>query len=273
MSAYNKIINLSALKNLEYLSIVNGRVDKETVKGLDKLVKLQMENCNDFDNSLMLSDLSHLKILDIALYPDFAPDFAPDFPPVFKFRMNENFFNPFKNLKMLRLFVSCELSNLDFLKNKSLSQLEYLSLNGCQVVDVKKGSFSKLKSLVFLDMSESLFTETSSGELDIFMAIENLGEGKEIELKKDVFEGLGSLKTLDLSSNSIEKIDRDVFKNTPKLEHLKIGGNRCKLGKSLISHLKHLKTVEVFKDDVNRKKIDLTLMDALKQANIEIIIK
>ena len=119
MSAYNKIINLSALKNLEYLAIVNARVDKETVKGLDKLVKLKMENCNDFDNSFMLCDMSHLKILEIDLFPDF--------PPFFKFRMNENFFNPFKTLKMLRLFVSCELSNLDFLKNKSLSQLEYVN--------------------------------------------------------------------------------------------------------------------------------------------------
>ena len=89
-----------------------------------------------------------------------------------------------------------------------------------------------------------------------------------------VFNGLSGLKTLVLNL-IVDKdnflIHPEEFNNTPMLTYLKLSGNRCKLDENTFSHLKHLKTIEFDKSELNF--IDSNVLDTLRRSNIEIIIQ
>ena len=269
MDDINIVINLKALKNLEYISISGCSISQEMFIGLDKLIGMRLYNCSVLNSPLkrdLFSYIDNLQSLELIHFLRFI--YNPEF--------NLDCLNAFKNLKKLRVCIRHDyLENLDFLKYESFSNLEYLNLNWCKIENIKENDFSKLKNLRYLDMSRNRFYF----EPNVFLGLDSLEtlvikrsllNHKKVALKKGVFNGLRSLKTLNLTSNNIEYINPEVFIDTPKLNHLKIGGINCKLNENTFSHLKQLKTIEMAKSDLNH--IDLNVLETLKISNIELFI-
>jgi hypothetical protein len=295
--------NLSSLRNLEYLSITNGSVNHETFIGLNKLISLKLNRCGvfccrDFD---ILSNLCNLEILEInkLSFPvnlDGLENLAVLYLSDIKnFDYIKNLSDNLRGLKLR--FSGVESNTMEFFKRYSFPNLTHLLLvNGfnpdwlnslsnliklqirirriCNI-NIKGDLFSKLKNLRYLDISRNRFYF----EPNVFLGLDNLEtlvikrsllNHKKVALQKGVFNGLSSLKSLDLTSNNIEFIDQEVFIHTPNLTHLKIGGINCKLDEKTFCHLKNLKTIEMSKSDLNH--IDSNVLETFKRSNIKILI-
>ena len=302
MEATNKVENLSSLRNLEYLSITNGSVNHETFIGLNKLISLKLNRCGvfccrDFD---ILSNLCNLEILEINKL-SFPVNLHSLENLAFLSLSDVKDFDYIKNLsdnlRGLKLrFSGVESNTMGFFKRYSFPNLTHLLLvdgfnpdwlnSFSNLVKLRirirrncninlKGDFSKLKNLRYLDISRNRFYFEPNmflglDSLETLIIKRSLLNHKKVALKKGVFNGLRSLKTLDLTSNNIEYIHPEVFIDTPKLNHLKIGGINCKLNENTFSHLKQLKTIEMAKSDLNH--IDLNVLETLKISNIELFI-
>ena len=261
--------NLNCVQNLEYLSISNGIIKQEAFIGLDKLTRLKLENCDVYDNSLHSEIFSHLKSIENLETSNFPKNLDVD-------KFNLDWLKPLVNLKKLSVQISKRylIRCLDFLQFESLSKLEYLNLNESKIKDLVAGAFSKLKHLKYLEVNRSFYFRP-----DLFLGLENLEtliikrseiNQNKIKLVEGVFNGLSNLKTLDLSLNNLENIDREVFIHTTMLTHLKIIGTKFNLDENTFSHLKHLKMIEIDKSDL--KHIDSNILEALRRSNIKIII-
>ena len=136
---------------------------------------------------------------------------------------------------------------------KALTNLEYLSLSYCSI---RKDMFIGLDNLIGLKLYKCC--------IFYYTLCQNY----------DVFKGLSGLKTLYLSliaeMNSL-LIHPEEFINTSMLTNLKFSGNRCTLDENTFSHLKHLKTIEFDKSELNF--IDSNVLDTLRRSNVEIIIQ
>ena len=302
MEATNKVENLSSLRNLEYLSITNGSVNHETFIGLNKLISLKLNRCDvfgchDFD---ILFNLSNLEILEInKLYFPVNLDGLENLAVLSLSDIKD--FDYIKhlsdNLRGLKLrFSGVESNTMEFFKRYSFPNLTHLllldgfnpdwlnSLSNLVKLRIRirrnfkinlKGDFSKLKNLRYLDISRNRFYFEPNAflgldSLETIIIKRSLLNHKKVTLKKGVFNGLSSLKTLDLTSNNIKFIDPEVFIHTPMLNHLKIGGINCKLNENTFSHLKNLKTIEMAKSDLNQ--IDSNVLETLRRSNIKILI-
>lgn len=235
-----------------------------------KLDKLDDYQIND-NTSIHLSNLETLEISSTRYFE------------IFYQRAGES-------VKKLCIFFDI-FENTHFLKNRSFPKLEYLNLKGDtnfqllahETVDldfnfkfkdkVKQKTFAKLNSLRSLEISIIL----PEKKRDLFLGLDNLETliitqpfNNSVQLKKADFNGLNNLKTLEL--NNIKSIDPEVFIHTPMLSHIKMTGiaTGCKLDETLLTHLKHLKTIELSESDL--KIVDSNLLDTLRRTNIEIII-
>ena len=139
-------MNLIALTNLEYLSISGVYIRKDMFIGLDKLIGLKLNQCSfcfDFKPDIFSSfkNLQSLEIVD--------SEYKPEYDKILSKEL--------KYLKKLRVCITqCYIKNLDFLKFESLSKLEYLNLNECQIKHLPSGVFSRLKYLKHLEMDYSI---------------------------------------------------------------------------------------------------------------------
>lgn len=256
-----------ALTNLEYLSISGVNIKKDMFIGLDKLIGLKLNKCSlptfrIHNIFCYIENLQSLEIIDSEYKREYDKILSKEF----------------KYLKNLRVCITQNyIENLDFLKFKSLSKLEYLNLNQCQIKRLPSGVFSRLKYLKFLVLDYSIDFRP-----EIFLGLDNLetlvikpsllnGYDKKFALNR-TFSRLRNLKTIEVSLKNIEYIDWEVFIHTPKLTHLRFSGINCKLDEKSFTHFKHhknLKTIEIVKSELNF--IDSNVIETWKRSNIEII--
>ena len=347
---------LNVLKNLEYLYISNTSIDLKEFNGLEKLIKLDLRNCNiskSNDNSIDLRKLIMIKLVEcnlnaldstfLSVLPNlqiieiiginFEINFdelksikivilkgVKDFHylinvgknlsglriscafPINERQQIDEFFKRHQFHKITDLWLNIRIEyfnpdwihsigclrklsltgcylrdDLDFLRWKNLSKLEYLRLRNCSISLIKKRTvFSKLNRLKYLDLDFNCvqigkndsfdYDDENSWRFRIFGCFRKNG-GR--TWRKDVFQGLESLTTLDLRQNGVDNIDPDVFKKTPVLTHLKLQWNRCKLETNTFCHLKHLNKIELNEDDLDQ--IDSIVLDGIRRSNIEIV--
>ena len=129
-------ISLRALKNLEYLSIYGGSINKEMFSGLDKLIGLRLYNCSVFDDDFKILniypgvfyEMNYLKALDLSFidieYID--PEVFIQTPMLTHLRifginckLDEKTFSHLKNLKTIEL----DKSKLDFIDSNLIEDL------------------------------------------------------------------------------------------------------------------------------------------------------
>ena len=212
-------INLEKLNNLKVLIII---IDMGSDLGLlqnlgSKLHGLSIskesseiiyDSANTFFKSHNFSNITHLRLKLGVFNPEWLLPFN-------------------NNLKRLSLSGCGLKEKLDFLQSEGFfPQLEYMDLSSNSISIIKKGDFSQLKNLKYLDISNNR----------IKFCIDHVDQ-----LKKDIFYGLSNLTTLDISLNIIESIDPEMFANTPMLANLKLGEFKYKLNDYIFKHLKHLK--------------------------------
>lgn len=275
---------LSVLPNLEIIEIIGitFEINLDKLKNIKIVILKDVKDYNYLKN--LGNNLSGLRIsckLEIPIYQCFLIDAffkRHQFPNItdlwlnFGFGFKPDWIHSIRCLRKLSLSEYYLNGNLDFLRLKSLSKLEYLCLRQCGIsYFTKRGVFSKLKRLKYLDLSlncvqirkdESYHYDESSWRFRIFGCYRR-------KWRKDAFQGLESLTTLDLSENIINNINPDVFKKTPMLTHLKLKSNRCKLEANTFCHLKHLNKIELNKDDL--KQIESSVLDGIRRSNIEIV--
>lgn len=226
---------LSSLTNLEILEIkwLNFPINLEKLNNL-KVLKIILDIGSDLDLLQNLGSkfygLSISKECFKLSDEESANKFFKrhNFSNVTHLRLKLGVFNPEwlrsfnNNLKRLSL-SRCGLKvNLDFLQSEGFfPQLEYMDLSSNSISIIKKGVFSQLKNLKYLDISNNR----------IKFCIDH----------NDIFYGLSNLTTLDMSLNIIESIDPEMFANTPMLTNLKLGEFKYKLKDDIFQHLKHLK--------------------------------
>lgn len=180
---------------------------------------------------------------------------------------NANWLLSFTNLKRLSLSKCWKLqirkeNFFDLLRSESLSQLEFLDLSDNYISTIP--TLSNLKSLKHLDISENQIDLEPGKFFGIFRFF-NCSRNN-----KDIFHGLINLESLDISGCRIRQIDPEVFSNTPKLAHINLQYNSCKLDKNTFCYLKHLKKIELTR---LRFKLDSIDLDVLSRSNtIEIAI-
>lgn len=212
-------INLEKLNNLKVLKII---IDEgrglyllqnlgSKLHGLSiskEYSELDHQSEDTFFKSHNFSNITHLRLKLYVFNPEWLRSFN-------------------NNLKRLSL-SGCDLKEkLYFLQSEGFfPQLEYMDLSSNSISIIKKGIFSQLKNLKYLDISNNR----------IKFCIDHNDQ-----LKKDMFYGLSNLRTLDMSLNIFESIDPEMFANTPMLANLKLGEFKYKLKDDIFQHLKHLK--------------------------------
>lgn len=259
----NKLIKLSLTNcKLENVIISNDSIDSTNL--LSSLTNLEILEIKWLNFPINLENLNNLKVLkiildigsDLDLLQNLGSKFyglsiskesfklsdeesaniffkRHNFSNVTHLRLKLGVFNPEwlrsfnNNLKRLSLSGCGLKEKLDFLQSEGFfPQLEYMDLSYNSISIIKKGVFSQLKNLKYLDISNNR----------IKFCIDHVDQ-----LKKDIFYGLSNLTTLDMSLNIIESIDPEMFANTPMLANLKLGEFKYKLKDDIFQHLKHLK--------------------------------
>jgi len=170
----------------------------------------------------------------------------------------------FKCLLRVLIFDSNSLKRILYTDLNELENLEILDLDNNQIDFIEKNSFSKLIKLEKLILSRNSLKKIDS----IYL-----------------FDGLQSLKFLNLSSNSIEFVSSYLFNQLQKLETLDLSFNRIQVLESYSFHklinLKNLHLNDNAKDIQIRNKsfIQLDLIQnihisksILNEQTIEIIL-
>lgn len=177
-----------------------------------KVLDLQIENAFKFDVSV----LSRQANLRHFILRDFGLD---------RFNYDHDFF---ANLESFTIQTGVpEISFSKMVNLKKLAIVGHLNLN----FKLYPRMFSSLKNLEFLEISAS---RLMNAHLDAPNA-------------PDYFEGLNQLKILDLSRNSIESINYDLFVHMPNLETLRLSSNElaCPSGEETFRHLSNLKYLDL----------------------------
>lgn len=81
-----------------------------------------------------------------------------------------------------------------------------------------------------------------------------------------IFYGLSALETLHVNSTYLDS--RSLI-YTPMLAHWRIDNHNLNLDVNMLTHLKHLKTIEINKSE--KDKIDSNLLDTIRKSNIDLI--
>lgn len=142
-----------------------------------------------------------------------------------------------------------------------LQRLERLHLEGNLISIIPPNSLRGLVSLkeLFLDYnyisSSSLSDDTSSSEYSSFSGLENVLEILSLSncqlgptLSSNIFKSLRSLRSLDISANSLRSVTKDVFQGLENLQILNLALNR----------ILDLESLDVFQDLTNLRELDLS---------------
>jgi Leucine-rich repeat (LRR) protein len=143
---------------------------------------------------------------------------------------------PSNSLQQLTLLDRLDLSNNDIKMLSSsdfiaLQKLTYLELSENQISSISQKTFLPLKNLVTLKLNGNKLGN-SPGSLKTLAECVNL---RELDLKSNLIKGslssemlpiLKELETLNLERNSFSSVQRETFKNYPKLVSLTLNHNQ-----------------------------------------------
>ncbi|RNA18019.1 slit -like protein [Brachionus plicatilis] len=145
-----------------------------------------------------------------------------------------------KNLRTLKL-NNLRLDKFEPNWTESLESLSYLSLASNRLSLLDSNVFSS--KLISIDLSQNFVSNVTN----LLSAIESGENLKELKLKKNQIKNLTSLSKLsnleylDLSSNEISILSKNMFRNLTKLTHLYLTSNRIKnLDQNLFLEMKDL---------------------------------
>ena len=115
----------------------------------------------------------------------------------------------------------------DSFVSKGLTDLNFLSLDGCGLQTIELGAFNGLTKLTYLSMKWNWIGEITRGTFEVMSGLEYLGlDYNKIErLDADMFLGLINLQHINLEGNELLVIHPDIFVGLPKLERLDLGAN------------------------------------------------
>ena len=222
---------LSGLSNLEYLEIEGMYIKERAFKGLNKLIKLVLNLCkvDKLDSEMLKSQKNKLRFLIIhVLEFDITLD----------------------SLKRLKVLSISGFDNLNCIKSVPTESLEVLNLNTNlssaygQTIDqfFERVNLSNLAQLRFklteLDYRSKWFSGlTNIKRLSFFdNEYDSANFLKPLKLSH-IFE-------LDLSSNRIEKLERNNFKGLKSLKRLNLSANPLKkLNPGVFNGLENLETL------------------------------
>lgn len=196
-------IDLSKLINLKWIDLkFNQREETifELIGSSTQLIKVRVNNTIiDFSNQLNLTALKCLDISNVGLFQQISSQWFIGMSKLIELNLKQT-----------------DLTNLDFLDTDELESLELLRLSCNQIIFLRKGAFSKLKKLKWL----------------------NLYNNKIKELVPGVFEGLECLEHLDISSNpfTVGPLDKALFDGLKCLKNLYIRDYSTRFVK--VNHLK-----------------------------------
>ncbi|XP_070497318.1 uncharacterized protein Lrt [Chironomus tepperi] len=143
---------------------------------------------------------------------------------------------PSSSLQQLTLLDRLDLSNNDIKMLSSgdfiaLQKLTYLEMSENQISSISQKTFLPLKNLVTLKLNGNKLGN-SPGSLKTLAECVNL---RELDLKSNLIKGslssemlpiLKELETLNLERNSFSSVQRETFKNYPKLLSLTLNHNQ-----------------------------------------------
>ncbi|KAL7043433.1 hypothetical protein ACKWTF_001496 [Chironomus riparius] len=139
-------------------------------------------------------------------------------------KINNNTFNGFENLKILKLKNKIGWPESLFLTNQNL---EVLSLNSNEIFDLSENIFESLEKLQNLSLSHNQILNLRQKWFTNKKSLKNLYiNGNKIrELPKDIFASLISLEIIELGENFLKIIYSNSFGTLPKLTTIYLQDN------------------------------------------------
>ena len=209
-----------AFKNLNTIRKLNLRenqihvLSKNAFSGLGYLQELDLANnkIQSFSSLEVLNPLTSLKILDLSY------NLINDIPG--------GLFIAQRNLQTLTLEGN-HLGNLQGDAFQGLHNLRTLLAGHCDIRNIQSSVFNQLGSVDTLDLSyNDLYNFPSHTDLQTLRVLRNLTlQGNKLTgLGNDQFQGL-HLDTLDLSRNSITRVEPYVFRNVGSIRYLQLSFN------------------------------------------------
>jgi hypothetical protein len=118
------------------------------------------------------------------------------------------------------------LENDSFVQ-KSLTELELISLMGCELETIELGAFNGLTKLEYLLLQYNSINEIIPGTFQEMILLKYIDLGFNIieHLEVDVFTGLINLWVVDLRGNNLKSLHPDVFIRLPHLEIVDLNSN------------------------------------------------
>ena len=211
-----EIKNLSALRNLKELKIVNMAINRDSFVGLDHLIKLKLIKCKmDKLDSKTLRPLKSLQILKLseAEYPIYLSNL-----PSLKMLSLENV-----NMCDEKGAIPFQLAMESlFFKRINLPNLTQLSLKSNDLTYLSEEWFSRFKSLKELSLASNSIEYLGFTNFKCFEKLEalDLSYNSITKLEYKSFLNLKNLKALNLSNNPIKYYDVRPFQSLDSLEAL-----------------------------------------------------
>ena len=273
----NRLINLKCLELKFIKEHEVNNLELITDDSYNQLTYVRVNNLMiDFSKQLYLPELNYLNISNVDLSQ----------------QLNQHSFNGMSNLNELDL-KDTNLKNVDFLGSDRLGNLEILNLSHNQIIDLRKGAFSKLKKLKWLDLSSNQIKELIPGVFEGLECLEHLNISSNLldyskPIDKTVFcmsslielnmnksylknvdfldtDGLRNLEKLNLSKNQITVLRNGAFSKLKKLKVLDLSSNQIKeLIPGVFEGLECLEHLNIRNNNINVESIDKKVFDVLK---------
>ena len=248
-------VDLSSLRNLEYLCISDAWIERETLTGLVNVRVLFLIDCDLSSSGLeFLASVPNLECLEIS--DDWDSRFG-DQKEIRQWTYNPDTILSLTELKCLKIYY-IDLSPNPIDLYKSL-------LDRLLVLEVKSSNLTQqfAESLFSTDAKSSTLLKLS------FSLLTNFEDANMIELKPEWFDGFTSLKSIDLSSNNIREIDSDCFPSS--LERLNLSWNDIEIVQfGTFSNLKELKTLNLSSNPlIDIEENALKCLEKLEELNLK----
>lgn len=210
----NAFQNLNSLRKLTLRENQIYSLSKNAFSGLGYLSDLDLSRnkIQSFSNLEVLNPLTSLRYLDLGY------NLINDIPT--------GLFTAQRSLQTLKLEGN-HLGNLRGDSFQGLHNLRTLYARHCDIRSVESSVFNHIGSVDTLDLSDNdLYIFPTHTDLQTLRVLRNLTlQGNKLkELNNDQFQGL-NLDTLDLSRNSITKIESNVFRSVGSIRYLFLSYN------------------------------------------------
>ncbi len=222
----------------------------------------------------MLDGLANLRKLDLAEFGLYGELPATMFDGLKKLETLDLHFNSvaaiqprvFQNLRKLRVLnlglvfdkieTGLVLYNDSF---RNLSELNSLSLSGCNLTELPPEIFSELKRLENLDLNENAFSSFPTRALRSATNLQRLAINRcpFEELPENALLDLPKLKSLDLSRCFLRHLSANLFQNNTQLEKLDLSSNKLtELPDDIFRNLSQLKMLNITENNFATEPLD-----------------